>query len=99
VGFCAANSAVLESQSPGIAVGLSMTSQVPVTVDYQVVGGTAPASRYSLPAGTLTIKPGDYVAFIPLRITDDQVVEPPQTVQVVVFNPTAATLDASKVHT
>ena len=99
VGFCAASSAVLESQSPGIAVGLSVTSQVPVTVDYKVIGGTAPARRYSLPAGTLTIKSGDYVAFIPLHIIDDQVVEPSQTVQVVIFNPTNATMDAIKVHT
>ena len=99
VGFCSASSAVLESQSPGIAVGLSMTSQVPVTVDYKVIGGTAPASRYSLPPGTLTINPGDSVAFIPLQVIDDQVVEQPQTVQVVIFNPTSATLDAIKVHT
>ena len=99
VGFCAASSAVVESQSPGIAVGLSMTSQVPVTVDYEVIGGTAPATRYSLPPGTLTIKPGDYVAFIPLHIVDDTVVEPPQTIQVVLHNPTGATLDAIKVHT
>lgn len=99
VGFCAASSAAVESQSPGIAVGLSMTSSAPVTVGYKVVGGTAPTNRYSLPPGTLTIPSGDYVAFIPLRIIDDTIVEPPQTVQVVLFNPVGATLDALKVHT
>ncbi len=99
VGFCASTSAVVDSESPGIAVGLSITSSVPVTVDYRVIGGTAPTSRYYLPPGTLTVPASNWVAFIPLRIFDDNVVEPPQTVQVVLFNPTNATLDAIKVHT
>jgi hypothetical protein len=99
VGFCSATSAVVESESPGIAVGLSVTSSVPVTVDYRVIGGTAPANRYSLPDGTLTIPAGNSVAFIPLRVFDDNIVEPPQTVKVVLFNPSNATLDAIKVHT
>jgi hypothetical protein len=99
VGFCAATSAVVESESPGIAVGLSITSSVPVTVDYRVFGGTAPANRYSLPQGTLTIPASNWVAFIPLQVFDDNVVEPPQTIKVVLFNPINATLDAIKVHT
>jgi hypothetical protein len=99
IGFTAASSSVLESQSPGIAVGLSITSQVPIMVDYQVSGGTAPSGRYSLPPGTLTINAGDLVAFIPLQIIDDAVVEPPQTIQVVLRNPIGAALDAIKVHT
>ena len=99
VGFCFATSAVVESQSPGIAVGLSVTSAVPVSVDYKVIGGTAPANRYSLPQGTLTINPGDLVAFVPLQIANDTIVEPPQTIKVVLFNPTNATLDGIKVHT
>ena len=99
VGFCAATSAVVENESPGIAVGLSITSSVPVTVDYRVIGGTAPTNRYSLPPGTLIIPAGNWVAFIPLQVFDDNTVEPPQTVQVVLFNPVNATLDAIKVHT
>ncbi|MDR3459707.1 MAG: Calx-beta domain-containing protein [Verrucomicrobiae bacterium] len=99
IGFCFASSAVLESESPGIAVTLSQTSSVPVQVDYRVIGGTAPASRYVLPQGTLIIPSNTWVAFIPLQIIDDSVVEPPQTIKVVLFNPTNATLDAIKVHT
>ena len=98
VGFCFANSAISESQSPGIAVALSETSSVPVTVSYRVIGGTAPASRYSLPPGTLTISNG-WVAFVPLKIVKDSTVEPPQTIKVALFNPTNATLDAIKIHT
>lgn len=99
IGFCFSNSAVVESQSPGIAVGLSMTSAVPVSVNYQVIGGTAPSNRYSLPPGTLTINPNNWVGFIPLQVQNDNVVEPPQTVKVVLFSPTNATLDAIKTHT
>jgi len=99
VGFCFSASQFPESQSPGIAVSLSTTSSVPVTVNYRVIGGTAPSSRYSLPAGTLTINTNEQVAFIPLTIVNDTIVQPPQTIQVVLFNPTNATLDAIKVHT
>jgi hypothetical protein len=99
VGFCFTTSAFPENQSPGIAVTLSITSSVPVTVDYKVIGGTAPGSRFSLPEGTLTIDPSNLVAFVPLQIVNDTAVEPPQTVKVVLFNPTNATLDAIKTHT
>jgi hypothetical protein len=99
VGFCFSTSAFVENQSPGIAVGLSMTSTIPVTVDYRVIGGTAPSNRYYLPPGTLTIPASNSVAFIPLQILNDTTVEPPQTVKVVLFNPTNATLDYIKVHT
>ena len=99
VGFCFATTAIVESQSPGIAVTLSQTSSVPVTVDYRVIGGTAPASRYSLPPGTLVIPPKNSVALIPLKIINDGMVEPPQTIRVALFNPTNATLDAIKIHT
>ena len=99
VGFCFATAKVPESQSPGIAVSLTVTSAVPVSVDYKVVGGTAPASRYSLPAGTLFLPTNGYTAMIPLQIVNDTTVEPPQTIEVVLFNPTNATLGAIRVHT
>ena len=98
VGFCFATSAYPESQSPGIAVSLTVTSALPVSVDYKVIGGTAPSNRYSLPKGTLVISNAQ-VAFVPLQIVNDSTVEPPQTVEVVLFNPVNATLGAIKVHT
>jgi hypothetical protein len=99
VGFCFATSAVVESKSPGIAVALSKMSSAVATVDYRVIGGTAPGSRYSLPPGTLIFASSSQVAFIPLQIVNDTTVEPPQTVKVVLFNPVGATLDGIKVHT
>ena len=99
VGFCFASSSYPETQSPGIAVSLSLPSLNPVSVDYVVVGGTAPASRYSLPAGTLTIQPTNQVGLIPLQIVSNNVAEPAQTITVTLYNPVNAALGAIKVHT
>ncbi len=99
VGFCFAATAFTENLSPGLAVGLSTSSSVPVTVSYHVIGGTAASNRYSLPDGQLTIPANDLVGFIPLAIVNNATVEPPQTIRVTLFNPTNATLDGIKIHT
>ena len=99
VGFCFASSAYPETESPGIAVSLSLPSLNPVSVNYVVVGGSAPASRYSLPAGTLTIQPTNQVGLIPLQIVSNNVPAPAQTIEVALFNPVNAALGGIKVHT
>ncbi|HEX7652594.1 MAG TPA: Calx-beta domain-containing protein, partial [Verrucomicrobiae bacterium] len=100
VGFCFAASAWPEYQSPGIAVVLSTNLGQAVQVSYHVLpGSTAAPSRYALPDGVLTIPANSLVGFIPLAIIPNQVVDPPQNVKVVLFNPINATLDAIKVHT
>ncbi len=99
VSFCFSASAYPESTSPGIAVVLSTNYPQTVTVDYRVIGGTAPRSRYALPQGTLTIQPGSQVAFVPLNIINDNSNQPAQTVQVALFNPVNATLGGIKIHT
>ena len=98
VGFCFATSSFLENEKPGIAVTLSQTSSVPVTVAYRVLSATASANRYGLPQGILTIS-NTLVAFVPLIITNDFTVQSPQNIRVVLFNPTNATLDGIKIHT
>jgi len=99
VGFTATVSSGPESQSPGVAVGMSFTSAVPVMVDYRVIGGTASNSDYSLPPGTLTFQPGELFKFIPLQVNNNSIQQPDRTVRLVLFNPIEATLDAIKVHT
>jgi hypothetical protein len=99
VGFCFATSSYPETESPGIAVSLSLPSLNPVSVNYIVVGGTAPGSRYSLPAGTLTIQPTNQVGLIPLQIVNNNVPEPAQTIEVALYNPINASLGGIKVHT
>ncbi len=99
VGFSFASSSYPETESPGIAVSLSLPASSTVSVDYMVVGGTAPASCYSLPPGTLTIQPTNQVGIIPLQIVNDNVAEPAQTIEVALYNPTNAALDGIRVHT
>ena len=99
VSFSFASSAYPETQSQGIAVSLSLPSLNPVSVNYVVVGGTAPASRYSLPAGTLTIVPTNQVGIIPLQIVNNNIAEPAQTIEVALYNPVNAALGGIKVHT
>ena len=99
VGFSFASSSYPFTESPGIAVSLSVPSLIPVTVDYSVVGGTAPGSRYSLPAGTLTILPTNQVGLIPLQIVNDGVVAPAQTIEVALYNPVNASLAGIRTHT
>jgi hypothetical protein len=98
IGFCFATSAFLENESPGIAVTLSQTSAVPVQVGYRVLSATAATNRYSLPQGILTIS-NSLVGFVPLRIVNDTNVQLLQSIKVVLFNPTNATLDGIKIHT
>ena len=99
VGFCFSTFAALESESPGLAVALSRASATPVTVQYQVIGGTATAADYTLAPGTLTFDPGELAKSIPLPINNDTDVEANETIRVVLFNPGGATLDGIKVMT
>lgn len=99
VGFCFSTFAALENESPGLAVALSRTSSAPVTVQYQVIGGTASGADYTLTPGTLTFDPGEWAKSIPLAISDDADVEVDESVKVTLFNPVGATHDGIKVIT
>jgi hypothetical protein len=99
VGFTFSTSSAEENKSPGISVSLSSTSSVPITVDYRIIGGTASNNDYTLPAGPLTFAPGERAKSIPLTIINDTTVEPNETIRLVLFNPTGATLDGIKIHT
>jgi hypothetical protein len=98
-GFTFATSGAPESQSPGVSVSLTLTSTVPINVEYRVIGGTAGSNDYTLANGTLTFNPGDLVLSIPLQINNDTVAEGNRTVRLALFNPENATLDGNKIHT
>lgn len=100
VGFSFSALSWEESLSPGVAVSLSETSSVPITVDYRVIGGTATSpSDYTLAQGTLTFDPTNRAKSIPLPIVNDTLVEPNETIRIALFNPINATLDGIKIHT
>jgi hypothetical protein len=71
----------------------SGASSVPVTVAYQVVGGTATSGAdYAVSAGTLTFEPGVNSRTITMTIADDGVPENPETVEVALTGASGASL-------
>ena len=101
VQFDSSASSGSEALTPAnLAVSLSGTSGVTVTVDYAAVGGTATdPDDYSLAPGTLTFLPGETTKNIPVTINDDAVDEADETVIVALSNPTNAVLGANSQHT
>ncbi len=99
VGFSFHTSSAVESKSPGIAVSLSATSTVPITVDFRVLSGTASSNDYTLPSSSLTFEPGERAKSIELEINNDSNVEPAETIRIVLFNPIGGTHDGIKIHT
>ncbi|HMP83803.1 MAG TPA: Calx-beta domain-containing protein, partial [Verrucomicrobiota bacterium] len=99
VGFASAQFAAPENESPGLTVVLSHTSSIPITVQYQVIGGTASSADYTLPPGTLSFEPGEWGKSIPLPIVNDTLAEADETIRVTLFNPTSAAHDAIQIMT
>ena len=102
VAFAAANTSVAESAATfHLEVILSSPSELPVTVDYQVAGGTASGSGfdYTLTDGTLTFAQGETSQTIAVTNVDDTLDESDETVVVNLSNPSNATLGSLTVHT
>ena len=66
----------------GTLVVLSAVPTAPVTLSWNVSGGTAGAEDLTATAGSLTFQPGETAKPLPLGIVDDVVVEPAETVVV-----------------
>jgi hypothetical protein len=69
------------------------------TVQYSSSDGTAGAGDYSGGDGTLVWAPGETTQTFTVAITDDSVVEPTETVQLVLSNPVGAALGAPSTAT
>ena len=78
-----------------LTVTLSSVSELTVTVDVAVVGGTAILGiDYTPPASKLTFNPGTESQTIQIAIADDAEVEPTERVLLKLSNPLSATLAA-----
>ncbi|MGZ5004343.1 MAG: Calx-beta domain-containing protein, partial [Chthoniobacterales bacterium] len=64
-----------------------------VSVHFATMAGTASASRFTPVSGTLSFAPGSPVATITVPITNDTIVQPPQSFTVVLSSPINAVLD------
>lgn len=93
--FASDTSSVLESTSSiSIPVKLNTPSPGGITVDYNVVGGTAAnGTDYNLSSGTLNFGNGDSVQNITVNITNNSTYNPDKTVQIQLSNPSGASLD------
>src|SRR6185369_3491875 len=87
--FAKASYSVLENAGQAtILVSYSGKTNRLVTVDYAATAGTATAGvDFALTNGTLTFLPGETSKTVSVPILDDQVVEPPETVNLVLRNP------------
>jgi hypothetical protein len=98
IGFTFPSFAAPENESPGLPVSLSHTSTAPVTVQYQVIGGTATSGTdYTLAPGTLEFAPGEWAKSIPLPISNDTLSESDETIRVTLFNPVGAAHDGIQI--
>ncbi|MCK4465768.1 MAG: HYR domain-containing protein, partial [Bacteroidales bacterium] len=89
VEFAIANSNGSEGTTPAfVAVSLSDSSTLDVTVDYFKTGGTATSGGvdYTLVDGTLLIPAGDTVAYISIAIVDDSEIELEETIDLLIAN-------------
>lgn len=77
-------------------VTLSTSSNLPITVDYSAIDGTAlGASDFTLPGGTLTFAPGETTKTILVPINGDTTDEADEQFSVKLANPTNATIAQS----
>ncbi|MHC4659297.1 MAG: Calx-beta domain-containing protein, partial [Planctomycetota bacterium] len=103
VRFDSGASSGFEDISPAVlSVILSPATPNTVTVDYNVIGGTADGggTDYSLPAGTLIFAPNQATPeYINIGIVDDGTPEDDETIIVLLSNPVNAQLGAIGQHT
>jgi gliding motility-associated-like protein len=100
ISFNASTSNELEGTgSANITVDLSVAVPISVTVDYTVTGGSATTADYTLADGTLTFDPNTSSNDILITLIDELMVEPDETVEITLSNPTVGTLGAIVVHT
>lgn len=101
VGFTTITGSAREGESTAVlAVTLSAMSELPVTVDFSVTGGTAVnGTDYNLSSGTLTFDPRQTVAYIPIAILFDSATEANTTIIVTLADPTNAQLGVKSTFT
>lgn len=101
VAFAGATTSIGERTGTiAIPVTLSAPYASPVTVDYAATGGIATGGGvdYTLFPGTLTFAPNQTTSTIELVLIDDTLVEPNETIELTLTNPSNAALGSPSVH-
>ncbi|HBX50572.1 MAG TPA: hypothetical protein DEH02_05815 [Bacteroidales bacterium] len=84
-----------------IEVTLSSISGEDITIDYDVIGGTATGggTDYTLANGTLTIPAGDLMGYIEITINNDVSIELDETIDIELSSPTNSSLGGNTTNT
>jgi hypothetical protein len=85
------------TKTVAVTVSLSAASPTPVTVAYATVAGTATAGvDYQSASGSLTFAAGVTSRTVNVTIIGDRILEPNETFELVLSNPTGATLGTGR---
>ncbi len=96
VSFARTSNSGSEATRATVAVTLSANSAFPVTINYAVTGGTAtPGVDFKLLPGTLTFSPGQTLLSIPIPITNDNLYENNETIELTLSAPSNALLGSA----
>ncbi|MHC4343295.1 MAG: Calx-beta domain-containing protein [Planctomycetota bacterium] len=102
IGFDVASGSGMEDVTPVyVSVSLSAPATETITVDYNVIGGTATGGGgdYTLDPGTLTFNIDDVTKDIVIDIISDANQEPAETIIIELSNPTSAKLGTQTQYT
>ncbi|OGV77489.1 MAG: hypothetical protein A3K18_12010 [Lentisphaerae bacterium RIFOXYA12_64_32] len=102
VAFAQVSSSCAESAGTVyLPVTLDAASDLTVTVDYAVTGGTATGDGvdYTVTNDTLTFNPGETSKDIVVTIQDDAIYEPDETIEITLSSLSNAVLSTPTVHT
>ena len=99
VGFAAALSTVLENAGAvQVPIVLSVAPAASVSVDYALTAGTADAADFTVATGTLTFAAGQTVAYVPVAITDDAIIEVAENLNITLSAPVSCALGSLSAH-
>ncbi|MFO1437150.1 MAG: Calx-beta domain-containing protein [Verrucomicrobiaceae bacterium] len=99
--FATAGSTVLENAATAqIAVSLSAPASATCSVDFSTTEGSAlNPGDFTTTTGTLTFAAGESVKYISVPLTDDSVLETPETLTITLANPVDLVLGSVSTHT
>jgi Calx-beta domain/PKD domain len=100
-GFSAATGSVAESEGTAqVAVSLSAAPASTVTLGYAVTAGTAQdGTDFTMATGTVTFTAGQTVAWVPVNVLNDALIEGSETVSVTLSGPVGIQLGSLVSHT
>jgi regulation of enolase protein 1 (concanavalin A-like superfamily)/plastocyanin len=101
ISFASTTSSGLENVTPvQIPIVLSEPAGSDVSVDFTLAAGTATdGSDFTSATGTLTFTAGQTLAYVPMTLLDDSIVETAETITLTLSAPVSGIIGTSSIHT